>query len=281
MNGLEVAGPNEVQIEYWNGRGGDSWTANQVRMDGMLQPLSQAAVAAAQIGPGDDVLDVGCGCGGSTLAISALGAKVTGIDISETMLATARSRAEGLAGVDFILADASAHAFEEEFDIAFSRFGVMFFADATLAFGNIRTALRPGGRLCFLCWQAARENPWISVPVAAAMQHLPAPAPTDPREPGPFSLSDTAYVTQVLVEAGFDDVAIKPLAATLSIGSSVAAAEDFLEHIGPLSRLLADVDPSTREEIMRSVRQALEPHLTPQGIELDSACWIVTANKGA
>ena len=110
------------------------------------------------------VLDIGCGAGTTTLQLAQIVApgRMTGVDISAPLLAVARTRAE--ASADFVEADASMHSFAPEFDLVFSRFGVMFFADPVAAFTHIKTALRRGGKLAFVCWRAFDENDWAFAP---------------------------------------------------------------------------------------------------------------------
>jgi SAM-dependent methyltransferase len=279
---MQSSGPNAAQIEFWNGDAARAWTDNQARMDALLSPLSARALAVLAVRSGERVLDVGCGCGGTTLELAASGARATGIDISEAMLALARKRAAGAAKPqpDFVLADASTHRFEPVFDAFFSRFGVMFFADAVAAFANLRTALKPGGRLSFVCWQAPRDNPWIAVPVGAARAHLPEPPPADPRAPGPFAFADRAYLNEVLTKAGFDSVALEPFEATLALGASVDEAIEFTARVGPLSRALADAPADARERALIAVRDALRPVADASGaVRLGARVWIATARS--
>src|SRR5205085_5408254 len=142
-----------------------------------LDAVGGAAMDAANLGSADSVLDVGCGCGSTTLALArrvGSSGRALGIDISAPMLEVARRRAreEGLSNASFEQADAQVHAFRQEFDVLYSRFGVMFFDDPPLAFKNLHGAMRAGGRLAFVCWQALHKNPWMSVPMMAAFQHV-------------------------------------------------------------------------------------------------------------
>ena len=164
-----MSNDNSEQIEFWNGSTATSWVAAEERMDALLAPLSQHVIACASVQPGEAVLDIGCGCGPTSLAMAAAGARVVGIDVSAPMLARARENGRGNARVEFIEADASSHPFKPEFDLLFSRFGVMFFADPAAAFTNLRDALKPSGRLCFICWQAVAENPWLAAPMALSL----------------------------------------------------------------------------------------------------------------
>src|SRR5262249_1479538 len=128
------------------------------------------------------------------------------------------------------------------FDAVFSRFGVMFFADPVAAFTNLHRALRPGGRLAFVCWRGLPENPWMWVPVGAAAQHVTLPPPPAPGAPGPFAFADGARVRDILGAAGFQTVDVAPLDAEVSIarGASLDEAVAFLLEMGPLGAALRE-----------------------------------------
>jgi ubiquinone/menaquinone biosynthesis C-methylase UbiE len=171
-----MSSDNHEQIEYWNGRAGETWVAAQEQLDAMLAPISDALVERAEVMSGERAVDVGCGCGDTTLALAARGATVWGIDISEPMLNRARARAPAGAKVAFARTDAATQAFTPDHELVFSRFGVMFFADPHGAFRNLRTALTEGGRVCFVCWQAPQLNPWMAIAGRAVQPLLPQPA---------------------------------------------------------------------------------------------------------
>jgi SAM-dependent methyltransferase len=200
------------------------------------------------------------------------------------MLGQARraAGAAGLAQVRFEQADAQTHRFEPAaFDVLFSRFGVMFFADPAVAFANLRAALRPGGRLAFVCWQGIQDNPWMLVPMTAALQHLPPPPILDPGAPGPFAFADPARVEGILTTAGFGDVALDVLHETLTVGgtTSLDAAVDFVLRLGPTSRALQAADPALRAVVSTAVRDALAPYHTDGGVRMPSGAWLVTARN--
>ncbi|MFM8411336.1 MAG: class I SAM-dependent methyltransferase, partial [Alphaproteobacteria bacterium] len=160
MTRLAASGPNAEQIDYWNDMAGPKWVALQESLDRQIGPLGAAAMAAADLQPGERVLDVGCGCGATSIELArrvAPGGAVLGVDVSTVMLEAARAAAgrAGAEGLEFANADAqTAPLTPAGFDVVFSRFGVMFFADPTAAFANLRRALRPGGRLAVVCWHA-------------------------------------------------------------------------------------------------------------------------------
>ena len=270
---------NAEQIEYWNGLAGETWVTAQARLDEMLDPLSTLAIEHANAGSGERVIDVGCGCGATAITMAKQGANVWGIDISAPMLAKARELGRGLDNLRFSETDAATQAFTDDYNLLFSRFGVMFFTDPVAAFANLRTALAPSGRLVFLCWQAARFNPWIAVAGKAIQPFLPPPdtAP-DPRAPGPFAFAERNYVEEILGSAGFAGIECAPVSASLRVGGSLDDVLDFQSRIGPISRVLADLDDTARSSAIDAAREALAAYLTPDGVHLDAACWLVTAS---
>jgi SAM-dependent methyltransferase len=287
MPNLAAAGPNAEQISYWNEQAGPKWVARQALLDEQIAPLGLEAMQRAGVAPGERVLDVGCGCGETTLQLAEkVGPQgsVTGIDISAPMLARARARAaeRGLSAIRFLDADAQVAALPREaFDLVFSRFGVMFFADPVRAFANLRTGLAPGGRVGFVCWQGLRENPWIAVPLFAAARHVALPAPPAPGAPGPFSFADPERVRGILEGAGFAKLAIEPLVGELTLGGArgdLAQAVDFLLEMGPLAAALRETPGEERARVAEAVRAAIAPHRTADGVRLGYAAWIVRAS---
>jgi SAM-dependent methyltransferase len=282
---LAATGPNAEQIEYWNDKSGPKWVEHQEMLDQQIGPIGEEAMARAKIEAGESVLDVGCGCGQTTLQLAErVGPRghVTGIDISGVMLARARERAQGVRGVEFQLADAQTAAFSRSFDLVYSRFGVMFFADPVAAFTNLRRALAPRGRLAFACWQQLDRNAWIAVPMAAAAKHVSLPPPPPPGSPGPGSLADPERVARILDQAGFRDVSLEALETKVRVagGGGIDEATRFLlEGVGPTSQAMRDASADVLEAVTSAVRTALEPYLTPRGVELDASVWIVTARR--
>ena len=269
---------NAEQIEFWNGDAGAMWAKRQERMDALLAPISEAALKACTVKAGDRVLDIGCGCGETSLRLAQRGATVVGVDISRPMLARANERAQTeRASATFELGDAAVTRFEPIYDQVFSRFGVMFFGDPTAAFANIRTGLLSGGKLCFVCWQPPQLNAWISAPFSVARPMLPPQPALDPRAPGPFAFAEPDYVRDVLGGAGFRDVRVDPLTTSLVLGRDVDSALEMVCEVGPLSRSLAGLDPAQRAPIVAAVRAPLQAALSPAGVVLGASCWIVHA----
>lgn len=269
---------NEQQIEFWNGEAGEKWVAQQQVMDATLQPVSDALLARANIQSGEAALDVGCGCGDTSLALASSGLSVTGVDISEPMLAHARTRVEENQRVTFIQADAASAEFSATYDLILSRFGVMFFDDAMAAFANLRKHTKPDGRLCFVCWQPPQRNAWVSVPMMAAKALLPESEPVDPYAPGPFAFADAQRTQQLLEDAGWRDVQIEDLRWTMKMGEDVEHATRFATQIGPLARALNELPDNEHKAILDKVKAAVKPFETAAGVMLDAASWVVTAN---
>ncbi len=280
---------NSGMIEFWNGDAGQKWVRFQEMMDRSLLPLGEKAMDVAGIAAGERVIDVGCGCGDTGFQLAGRvggGGRVLGVDISGPMLERARERADaaGRANLAFELGDAQVYDFEAgAFDLVFSRFGVMFFADPEAAFGNLKSALRPGGRVAFVCWQPARDNPWVRIPVGVVGQHVPLPAPPGPDEPGEFAFGDPARVERILSAAGFADIAIDKFDTpfTAAGGAGLDEAVEFFLQMGPTGRALADAGagPEVRDAIAADLRAALTPYDTGGGIVMDAATWVVTARN--
>ena len=271
---------NQKQIEFWNGDAGKKWVGEQEKMDQMLNPLSDVAIDIAEPRFDERVMDVGCGCGATSVELARRGAKVWGIDVSAPMLSRARKRGEDYPGMVFTEADASNYDFSSEQQLIFSRFGVMFFANPVEAFTNLRSALVPRGRMVFLCWQAANENEWISRVGQAVKKFLPEPTDVpDPRAPGPFAFAEQAYLEGILSQAGFQNVEFQSLSIDLKLASTVEEALDFQSNIGPLSAVIAQLEGKTRDEALNAAKEVLQDSMSAEGIKLGSAVWLVTASN--
>lgn len=280
---LTPTGPNAEQIRFWNEVNAQKWIRFQSVIDEQIGSLGRVAMDRAGIRAGERALDVGCGCGGTTLEIARRvgpAGFVVGIDLSAPMLAEAerRARESHVSNARFQNSDAQTHAFAPgEFDVGFSRFGVMFFADPGAAFANIRKALKPGGRLAFVCWRAMPENVWAFAPFAAARDLLPAQPPPDPHAPGPFAFADSARLKSILEGAGFADVKIEKLDTVMHMAATAKEAAQFTLGIGPLARAAADADDQTRAKIVERVTVAMQKFETAEGVSPPAACWLVGA----
>ena len=265
---------NADQIAFWNGDAGAKWVKAQDRLDAMLSEISAELMGSAAPKPGEQVLDIGCGCGDTSIEIAKRGAHVTGVDISQPMLARAKQRAPE---INFIEADAAAHRFSPSFDLLFSRFGVMFFANPDAAFANLKTALKPGGRLTFACWRDWRENEWVRIAISAVRPHVPLQPQLGPEDPGPFAFADLSRVRRILTHAGFDRITIRPVDANMLLGNSLDDALNHIQDFGPVSRMLAEASPNEKTAATTALRDAFKPFATRTPFSLGGAVWIVSA----
>ena len=269
---------NTAQFDYWNDQAGRTWAALQQQLDRQIAPLGLAAMRALAPQASQRVLDIGCGCGDTTLELArrvAPGGSVLGLDISAPMLAVARERAAGEPGIEFLQADAQTTHFEIKFNAAFSRFGVMFFADPASAFATIATALRPGSKLAFVCWRTPAENVWMSAPFVAAQPLLPVLPTDDPNAPGPFAFANPDRVRGILHDAGYVNITITPHDEAIG-GFDLETAVHLALRVGPLGRLLREA-PEQTDKVKAAVRDALHGYNSAEGIWMASATWIVEA----
>ena len=272
---------NAATIEQWNETLAGIWLAREAWVDRSLGDLLERTREVAAAAPGERILDVGCGTGGSALRLAravAPGGRVLGVDVVGPFLERARLRAgdAGLGNLSFVEADAQEHAFDAgSFDLVFSRFGVMFFADPVAAFANLARALRPGGRIAFVCWQALANNPWFAVPLAAVGEVLPLPKPEPPGGPGPFGLADAERTRAILERAGFEKVVVEDAPGEIALGGLDEAVETALSF-GPGARLVRAAGGDAHERVVPVVRNALRSHLGADGVRLGCAAWIVS-----
>lgn len=277
---------NTEQAKFW-AEMAPTW----IELDDLFERVGgtpgELAVDRLELRGGERVLDVGCGTGPSTVALAARvgpAGHVVGVDIAEEMLRGARARAEraGVANVEFRVADMQVEDVGAgTFDAAFSRFGVMFFADPVAGFSSIRRALRPGGRLSFVCWQTVFDNDWMLLPGMAAMSVTGTPAPMPgPDEPGPFALADPERVRSLLGQAGFEGVEVTPH------NDHVVTDEADVDLIAGLSvrsgaarEALREADEDTRRRVVDAVDQALRERVTDGELRLTRAVLLVRAEN--
>jgi SAM-dependent methyltransferase len=272
---------NAEQARAWDGEEGDYWATHAAQFDRCLAGYHDTFMAAAEIAPGERVLDVGCGTGQTTRAAarSATGGRALGVDLSGPMIELARRLAaeQGVQNAEFRQADAQLHPFEPaSFDVAISRTGTMFFGDPAAAFRNLAGALRPEGRLVLLAWQPPSANEWIGAlsSALAAGRELPTP-PVG--APGPFGQSDPEQVRAVLSGAGFTDIAVTGLTEPMWWGADAEAAYEFA--IGMLGWMLQGLDEDGQQRARSGLRDTLVAHSTPTGVLFGSATWLITARR--
>jgi SAM-dependent methyltransferase len=272
---------NAEQAEFWNGRMGTAWVNVEDYIDRMMTPLSAVALEAVNAKPDDRIIDIGCGCGTTSFSLGANGAAVWGVDISKKMIDRAQQKDNSRGNVVFSVSDAASQQYTPEHTVVFSRFGVMFFTNSVKAFANIRSALVPGGRLVFLCWQLPAANPWLSIAGAALQPFQPADAPPpDPDAPGPFRFGVPDYTQEVLGSAGFANIAMQPVVKSLHMGDTIDELMSFQSNIGPLSGLLETLDKTRHAEATTAVRNAFAAKADSNGINLKASTWLVTATNG-
>ena len=273
------SGPD--QAAHWNGPAGEAWVEAQELLDGMFSGLEEALADTAATASARRVLDIGCGTGATTLAVARrLGedGEALGVDISAPMVTHARARAEREGSqARFVVADATTHALPPaHFDLAVSRFGVMFFPDPVAAFANIRRALRPGGGLAAVAWRSRDENPFMTTAERTAVPMLPeAPPPRRPDAPGQFAFADESRVRGILEDSGWGGVTMRPVDVDCTFPAT--ALELYLTRLGPLGTLLREVDEVTRERVLTAVRAAFQTFVHGDTVRFTAACWWIEA----
>jgi len=274
---------NKEQHDRWNGTDGEYWVQQQARLDRTLTPVLGPLLEFAAPRAGSTVVDVGCGCGATTIEFArAVGPSghVVGLDVSQPMLALATERLRPFPNTSCRLGDAGSLPLDDlRAELIVSRFGVMFFGDPAAAFANLRTALIPGGRLRFACWRPISENPWLQIPLHAVYEHVPRMPKPDPEEPGPFSFADTERVTRILTAAGFPAPTFTPLNIEMDLASGGTLDDAVIQssEMGPAHRALADQPDDVIAAARESIRRALAPHASNSGVKLPGAVWLVAA----
>lgn len=277
---------NTEQAKAWNGPEGAHWARNQDRWNAVNEGFNEPLLKAAAITAAHRTLDLGCGSGQTThlAARRAPQGSALGLDLSGPMLAEARARAEkdGITNVSFTQGDAQAYPFEPgAFDAAISRYGVMFFTDPVAAFGNIGQALRPGGRLAFVCPANAMLNGWVAA-VASLRDFLPVGDFGRSGLPGMFSLAAPDHIREVLTAAGFTGITITQAQVYGAWGRGAEDAAEFLLGTGPGRHLMEQADATARARARRTLTEHLRDHEAANGtVRLRSTSWLVTADRPA
>jgi SAM-dependent methyltransferase len=274
---------NADQLAFWNGSGGHTWVKRQEHTDITFAPVSEALLALAAPRTGERVLDVGCGCGATTLALArAVGpaGHVAALDISAPMLAEGQARAEAadIANVDWLQADA-ATAPLDGFDLLTSNCGAMFFGDPVAAFAHMHRAASPGARMAFVCWRPLAENPWMEVPMLAVSPHVPPRPKPDPQAPGMFAFADPLRVSRVLTAAGWAPPQFDKLDLDLDIAAGRGLEEAVVQstQIGAVNSWLRGQPAEVVAAAISSIREALAPHLHGASVRLPGAIWLVSS----
>ena len=271
---------NVEQAEAWNGASGRHFIEQRERHERMRGRLTARLLVGAQVEDGENVLDIGCGCGDVTIlaARATRSGHALGADLSQIQVAEARRLAAsaGVTNASFEVADAQVHPFQAAtFDLVLSNFGVMFFDDPAAAFGNLRKALRRGGRLAFLCWRTRDENPFFTVGFAEAaaalnLRELPGP-------PAAFSLADTGRVGTLLSGAGFGGIEFAKVDEPMLIGRDVDDVLEYERASPSVTELVTGLSAAQAAELTKQVRDRLVTYASPDGVAMPGAAWLVTA----
>ena len=278
---------NKNQKDFWSGKGGDIWVERQNAMDTMLSPLGEAALNKLNFNEEENVLDIGCGCGHTTLNIAKRigpSGNVTGLDISEPMLKRAKESAVEMSITNtlFKCVDVQTEDLGDQiYSAAFSRFGVMFFEDSIAAFKNINKSLISGGYLSFVCWQSPAVNPWQSLFIQEVKKFLDLPSPP-PRSPGPFAFMESEYVSSILEESKFQDITIEGHEAEVNMFSGRSLSDSVKDYISinpVVTQMLKESSENQVAEIINSGIEAFSPYYSEKGLIFPSATWLVTARK--
>ena len=250
-------GENDKQGQYWNEAPGQSWVINDAAMNERLQAISDILFEGLDATGCNNGLDIGCGAGSTTRRLAAImgnQARVTGLDISEKLLALARSHPESV-GKDFLQADAQSYKFEpERFDLAISRFGVMFFENPFKAFQNIKSAVQKGREIRFVCWAPISANDFFLSPLNTVVDITGVSFAEPGKEPGPLAFSDRTYLSSILKAAEFSSINIDIIKTSISTKDSVEKNASLLMEIGMGSRAIKEAAPT--DEVLNEIREA-------------------------
>lgn len=279
--------PSEY-VEFWNDTLADKFDRFQDILMNGLSYHSRVPLTRLDITPGSRILDVGCGWGDTAIALAGRTGprgEVLGLDCVAQFLEDAQRRAAeaDVDNVRFIAADVERYPFEPEFDLCFSRFGMMFFEHPVVAMRNVHKALKPGGELMFIVWRDIEDNPWLGLPKEVVLDFLPPPG-EDARTcgPGPFSMANPEVVTQQLEIAGFENIAFERNDGPVEVGDSVENAMRFQLALGPAGEVFREAGEEAerqRPQIEEALRQALAPFEQEGKIVMGSSSWTITARK--
>ncbi len=276
---------NSKQKEFWSGSGGYVWVDKQSEMDIMLNPLGTRAISKLDLSGVTKIIDIGCGCGATTLEIAQQleSGEIIGVDISEPMLDRATQNAfdQSLSNASFQVLDVQVDDMPSDYEIAFSRFGVMFFEDPYQAFSNINNSLKENGQLCFVCWQNPSLNPWQNLSIQVIKEFLDLPSPP-PKSPGPFAFEDKNYIKDILDQSNFKDIEIDDNQEDIVMfsGKSIEeACEDYLTINPVVTEMLKHSKDELKDEILQALILKFSEFHNGEGLLFPSATWIVTATK--
>ena len=254
---MSIYGENDQQGQYWNEAPGQSWVRNNTAMDERLETISNILFEDLDASGCNNGLDIGCGAGSTTRHLAKImgnQSRVTGLDISEKLLTLARSH-PGISGKIFLQADAQSFTFDPAgFDLAISRFGVMFFENPSKAFLNIKSAIQKGCEMRFVCWAPLATNDFFLSPLNTVVDITGVTFAEPGKEPGPLAFSDRNYLFSILKSAGFSSINIDIIETSISTKDSVEKNASLLMEIGMGSRAIKEADPT--DEQLAEIREA-------------------------
>ena len=288
MSTADVTEPGSQYVDFWNAVLVPKFNAWRHVLVGGLGQHSAKIFPALALRGGDNVLDVGCGWGETTIEIARrVGpvGKVVGLDCCDAFLDEGRAdaRAAGLANLTFLEANVETYAFGPEYDFCFSRFGTQFFENPVAGLRNMRSALKPGGIMTMIVWRARADNPWLTLPKEVVSRYLP-PVKEHAAScgPGPFSMADTEVVTQQLRIAGYADVRFERIDADVMVGRDVDEAVAFQLAIGPAGEVYREAGSEAERQhdtLVAALKDELRGFVRPEGVMMGSSSWMVTARN--
>ena len=274
---------NAEEHKYWNSDSADYWVSQKTTLDQFLEPWTRLLVGAAQLFGGEQIADIGCGTGATTLKFAAsVGreGRVTGIDLSRKLIDSAISsaRERAIENVMFVEADAAEYRFPCPQDLIVSRCGVMFFGDLVAAFSHLRSGLARSGRILLVVWRAPEQNEWYQFPVRCAAAFSDQEPKYDPDVPGAFTLADPSKVKQILVSAGFRNIQLRAVTEKLCVGQTVKSAAELFMAMGTIRNLLDRADVELLDQVKCHMSQGLEAYRQESGVYMNGTCWLVHAS---
>lgn len=256
------------------------WLRIRAPLERQLQPLGEAAIAALALLPGERVLDLGCGIGGTPQAIAEVVGEdgyVLGMDVIQSAIDVARSCADNPPHLDFACGDVETYQFSlGSFDAVFSRFGTMFFSEPVAAFSNVRKAIRAGGRIAFVCWRDLAANELDHLPLRAVSHLLPPELIEETEAAAWFSLSDPCGIRATLTAAGFTNIRVQAHDVMVRAGD-LQSTVDVCTRVGALGSILRQ-HPHLRGIATPALMEALRERDGQRGPALCAAIWMVVAS---
>jgi len=283
----QIAASNKEATEAWSGPLFDRFVQFRELVTGGLGAHGETALKVYPPPPGGRVLDLGCGFGDTTQQLAALvgpSGEAVGVDVSEPFVAAAREEAQGagVSNVRFLSGDVQIMDLGAGFDYAFSRMGIMFFANPVQALRNVRSALTPGARFCAIVWRRKLDNAWLNRAEQVVEGYLERPEETDEPTcgPGPFSMADADTVSEQFKIAGFEEVSLQRCDLPIKIGNDLEHAVEFNMSLGPAGevlRLWGDRVEEIRPKIAGDLRETLAEFDGPGGVTAPASTWIIGA----